>query len=137
VVLGGGLGYNLWRGEAGRFSLVGGAAWNREKFAPELPPAFTRNSAEAYWGNDFSYKLNTRTTLVQGFRMFNNLSNSGEYRINFDIGATTQLTKWLTWNLSLSDRYLSNPVAGRKNNGLLYSTGLDFHSRGSGRVRRR
>jgi len=126
VVLGGGLGYSLWTGEAGRFSLVGGAAWNREKFSPATAAAFTRNSAEGYWGNDFNYKLNSRTTLVQGFRMFNNLTNTGEYRVNFDIGAVTQLTKWLTWNLSLSDRYLSNPVAGRKNNDLLYTTGLGF-----------
>jgi hypothetical protein len=41
--------------------------------------------------------------------MFNNLSNSGEYRVNFDMSATTALLKWLNWNIALSDRYLSNP----------------------------
>ncbi len=126
VVLGGGLGYELWRGEPGRFAIVAGGAWNRERFSPATRAAFTRNSAEAYWGNDFNYKINTRTSLTQGFRMFNNLSDTGEFRVNFDIGAATQLTKWLAWNISLSDRYLSNPVAGRKNNDLLYSTGLGF-----------
>jgi putative salt-induced outer membrane protein YdiY len=126
VVLGGGLGYQVWKGEAGRLALVGGAAWNRETFSPATSAAFTRNSAEAYWGDDFNYKLNARTSLVQGFRMFNNLSNTGQYRVNFDLGATTQLTKWLTWSVALSDRYLSNPVPGRKNNDLLYSTGLGF-----------
>jgi putative salt-induced outer membrane protein YdiY len=126
VVLGGGLGYQVWAKDAGRLSIVGGAAWNREKFSPVTAPAFTRNSAEAYWGNDFNYKLSARTSLTQGFRMFNNLSNTGQYRMNFDIGAATQLTKWLAWNVSVSDRYLSNPVAGRKNNDLLYTTGLGF-----------
>ena len=126
VVLGGGLGYSVWKGERGTLSLVGGVAWNHEDFGPPDAPAFTRNSIEAYWGNDFNYKLNSRTNLVQGFRMFNNLSNSGEHRINFDFGATTQLTKWLTWNVSVSDRYLTNPVEGRLNNDLLYSTGLGF-----------
>jgi putative salt-induced outer membrane protein YdiY len=127
VVLGAGLGYHLWLGENGRFDVVGGGAWNREKFGPAAPAVpFTRNSAEAYWGNDFNYKLNTRTTLVQSFRMFNNLSNSGEYRMNFDVGATTALMKWLNWNISLSDRYLSNPVPGRKSNDFLYSTGFGF-----------
>ena len=83
VVLGGGLGYSLWTGENGRFALVAGAEWNRESFSPAPPAApFTRNSAEAYWGNDFNFKMNTRTTLVQSFRMFNNLSNAGEYRMN-------------------------------------------------------
>ena len=70
--------------------------------------------------------MNTRTTLVQSFRMFNNLSNAGEYRINFDAGATTVLFKWLTWNIALSDRYLTNPAPGRKSNDFLYSTGFGF-----------
>lgn len=126
TVFGGGLGYNLWKGERGALSLVGGGAWNREKFDPAPDPAFVRNSAEAYWGNDLAYKLNTRTSLNQSFRMFNNLSEGGEYRMNFDTGITTELTKWLVWNVSLSDRYLSDPVPGRKANDLLYSTGLGF-----------
>ena len=46
--------------------------------------------------------------------------------MNFDLGATTALTDWLTWNVALSDRYLSNPVPGRKANDVLYSTGLGF-----------
>lgn len=127
VVLGAGLGYQLWTGENGRLDLVGGGAWNREKFGPAAPSVpFTRNSAEAYWGDDLSFKLNSRTALVQSFRMFNNLSNAGERRINFDIGAATALLKWLNWTVSLSDRYLSNPVPGRKRNDFLYSTGFGF-----------
>lgn len=126
VVLGGGLGYQILAGETTRLAVVAGGAWNREKFSPATRAAFSRNSAEAYWGNNFNYKLNTRTTLAQSFRMFNNLSNTGQYRMNFDIGATTQLTKWLHWTVSLSDRYLSDPVPGRKSNDLLYTTGLGF-----------
>lgn len=126
VVLGGGLGYEVWKADSGRLSVVGGAAWNREKFSPATGAAFTRKSAEAYWGNNFNYKLNARTNLVQAFRMFNNLSTTGQYRMNFDIGATTQLTKWLNWNVAISDRYLSNPVPGRKSNDMLYTTGLGF-----------
>jgi putative salt-induced outer membrane protein YdiY len=124
-VLGGGLGYSVWKGERGRMDLLGGAAYNREKFSPPSPEIeFTRNSAEAYWGEDLSYKLSDVTSLVHGFRMFNNLSNTGEYRMNFDLGANTRLLKWLTWNLSFSDRYLSNPVPGRKTNDIMYTTGI-------------
>lgn len=124
TVLGGGLGYMAWKGEKGRLDLVGGAAWNREKFDPAPQPAFVRNSAEAYWGDDLTYNLSSRTSLYQSFRMFNNLSNTGAYRVNFDVGARTQLLKWLTWNISASDRYLSNPVTGRLNNDFLYTTGF-------------
>ncbi len=124
-VLGGGLGYSAWKQERGRLDLVGGAAYNREKFSPPSPgSALTRNSAEAYWGENWSYKLNDATSLVQGFRMFNNLSDTGEYRMNFDLGANTRLLRWLTWNLNFSDRYLSNPVPGRKMNDILYTTGI-------------
>lgn len=126
VVLGGGLGYHVWTGEGGFLDLVGGAAWNREKFDPAPDPVLTRRSAEAYWGNNFSYRLNARTDLTQSFRMFNNLSNSGQYRMNFDLGAATALTDWLNWNIAFSDRYLSNPVPGRKTNDFLYSTGFGF-----------
>jgi hypothetical protein len=44
--------------------------------------------------------------------------------MNFDIGANTRLLEWLTWNVALSDRYLSNPVRGRNKNDLLYTTGI-------------
>jgi hypothetical protein len=44
--------------------------------------------------------------------------------MNFDIGANTRLFRWLTWNLAVSDRFLSNPVPGRQKNDLLYTTGV-------------
>jgi hypothetical protein len=127
IVAGTGLGYSVWKSARGRLDLVGGAAWNRESFDPIRPrQPFTRNSAEAYWGDDLAFKLNDRASLTQSYRMFNNLTNTGEYRQNFDFGLNTRLTSWLTWNASFSDRFLSNPVAGRKRNDLIYSTGLGF-----------
>ena len=126
VVIGGGLGYQVWKSDAGRLAAVGGVAWNRESFSPVKLTPFTRNTAEGFWGDDFDYKLSSRTSLVQSFRMFNNLSDGGQYRMNFDAGAAIKLTKWLNWNVSLSNRYLSNPVAGRKSSDLLYTAGLGF-----------
>ena len=127
VVIGSGLGYQAWKGERGGLSLVAGGAWNREAFDPVTPPqAPVRNSSEAYWGDDFTYKLNSRASLVQTYRMFNNLTNTGTYRQNFDLGISTRLTKWLTANASASDRFLSNPVSGRKRNDFLYTFGLGF-----------
>ncbi len=124
-VLGGGLGFHAWKGERGSLDVVGGGAYNREKFSPPSPqPPSTRNSAEAYWGEDFTYKISDATSLVQNLRMFHNLSNTGTYRLNFDLAANTRLAKWLTWNLGFSDRYLSHPVPGRKTNDLLYTTGI-------------
>ena len=120
-VIGGGLGYSVWKGERGALGVIGGADYNRSKFSP---PDLTRESAEVFWGNDFAYKLTGATALVQSFRMFDNVSNTGQYRINFDMSANTTLKKWLTWTLGLSDRNLSDPVPGRKKNDFLYTTGI-------------
>ena len=124
-VLGGGLGVIVWRGERGRLDLQGGGAYNREAFsASETRPQFTRNAAETYVGDEFTFKLTPVTSVFQSSRTFFNLTRTGEYRVNFDLGTNTKLFRWLTWNASISDRYLSNPVPGRKRNDFLYSTGI-------------
>jgi putative salt-induced outer membrane protein len=125
VVAGGGLGFIAWKGERGRLDLLAGASWNRETFAALPPePGFTRNSAEAYFGDDFTYKLTSVTALTQSLRVFPNLSDGGQFRANFDLGATTRLLRWLTWNITISDRYLSNPIPGRQKNDFLYQTSI-------------
>ena len=54
--------------------------------------------------------------------MFNDLNDTSIYRINFDFSLSTKLMKRISWNVSLSDRYLSNPAPGNKTNDVLYST---------------
>jgi putative salt-induced outer membrane protein YdiY len=124
-VIGGGLGYRAWKSERGALALQVGVDYDHDKFSPAAPAvAFSRSSSEAYWGDDFTYKINGSTSIVQGFRMFDNLSDTGAYRANFDLASNTKLWKWLVWNLSFSDHYLSDPVAGRKRNDILYTTGV-------------
>ena len=124
-VFGGGLGYTAWQSERARLDLLGGVAYNHEKFSPPAPAAsFSRNSAEAYFGDRWTYAFSKDTTISQSFRIFPNLSDTGNYRMNFDLGANTRLFKWLVWNLAVSDRFLSNPVPGRQKNDLLYTTGI-------------
>jgi len=130
-VLGGGAGYSVLKSERTRLDLLGGAAYNREKFGPDdsqqtTPPILelVRNSAEAYWGDDFTYKVSGATSIRQSYRMFNNLTNTGVYRINFDLGMATQLRKWLSWQVTASNRFLSNPVPGRQRADLLLTTGV-------------
>ena len=127
AVLGGGLGWHAWKAERGFLDVVGGGAYNHESFGQSGgAAAFTRNTAEVYWGDDAGFKLNKRIGFTQSYRMFNNLTNTGNYRVNFDIGVSASLAKYFTWNAALSDRYLSNPASGRKNNDFLYSTGFGF-----------
>lgn len=119
-VLGGGFGVNAIKNPRTTLSFTGAANYSRENFTEGIH----RNSAEGNFGNDFSYKVTSITSLTQSFRIFPNLTNQGEYRVNFDLGAVTALKKWLGWQVSASNRYLSNPVLGRQRNDLLLSTGL-------------
>jgi len=119
-VIGLGAGFHAIKTEGSSLDLLAGFDYNHSKFNTPL----TRNSAEFFWGDEYAYKLTGSTSLVQSFRMFNDLSNTGDYRVNFDIGAATKIGKWLSWNVSLSDRYLNNPAPGRKTNDFLYTTGL-------------
>ena len=126
-VIGGGLGWHAWKKEKGFLDVVGGGDYNHESFAASATAApFSRSTAEIYWGDDAGYKLNKKFAVTQGFRMFNNMTITGNYRMNFDIGLSASLSKYFTWNAAASDRYLSNPALGRKKNDLLYSTGFGF-----------
>ncbi len=119
-VAGLGLGVNAIKTPNTTLSFIGGGDYSRENFISGIH----RNSGEANFGNDFLHKFSPTTNMNQSFRIFPNLSNSGAYRANFDIGAVTALKKWLGWHVTASDRYLSNPFAGRQRNDLLISTGL-------------
>jgi hypothetical protein len=55
---------------------------------------------------------------------FPNLSDLGQYRFQFDATAATKLKTWLSWQITVNDRYLSNPLPGLKSNDELLSTGL-------------
>jgi hypothetical protein len=119
-VTGGGIGVHPVKTKRSSLDLLAGAAYNHASFSTPL----IRNSAEAYWGDEYTLKLNAATSLTQSYRMFNDLTNTGDYRMNFDVGLGAKIMKWLSWNLSISDRYVSDPAPGRKTNDFLYTTGL-------------
>ena len=119
-VLGAGAGYHVLKNADTRLDLLSGLNYNRENFSTPL----TRNAAEFFWGNQFDKKLNNTVSLVQSYRMFNSLTDSPDFRVNFDLGAVTRIAQWLSWNVTVSDRYLRNPVPGRLSNDVIYSTGL-------------
>jgi putative salt-induced outer membrane protein YdiY len=120
AVLGGGIGYYFIRNDRAQFQVFGGGAYNREKYSTGL----RRNSGELLVGEELNYKISDRVSFQQRLQFFPNMSDTGEYRITFDSAVVTKLSRWLTWNLIVSDRYSSNPPAGSKNNDLLLTTGL-------------
>ncbi|MBA3973057.1 MAG: hypothetical protein C0504_02425 [Candidatus Solibacter sp.] len=121
-VFGGGLGYHIWKSGRGFWDFNAGGVHNREKFGAGL----VRNSGEILLGEESSHRLFQSVKLYQKAIFYPNLSTRGEYRLNFDAGAAMPIFKWLEWNIGFSNRYLSNPIAGKKSNDLLYTTGIRF-----------
>jgi hypothetical protein len=54
------------------------------------------------------------------------LSDTGEYRFTFNFGTVTKMNKWLGWQNSFGDIYVTNPPAGKKKNDILFTTGLSI-----------
>ena len=135
-VFGGGLGYHVIKTPDTTFDVFAGIDYDRDSFGSYqlanatppplfvLVPSKAQNSAEAIIGEEFDKKLSKRSTLTERFSFFPNLSHTGDYRFQFDTSIATQLKNWLSWQATLSDRYISYPPVGLKANDLLLSTGL-------------
>jgi putative salt-induced outer membrane protein len=77
-------------------------------------------------GEDFTHKFGKSTTFTEVFYFYPDLSDTGEYRFSLDAGSVTKINKWLGWQTSLTDRYVTNPpIAGTKSNDVIFSTGIN------------
>jgi putative salt-induced outer membrane protein YdiY len=121
-VLGGGLGYHVLKSEAAFFNLDLGGAWNREKFATGL----VRHSGEVVLGEESRHRLTSVLNLFQSLTVNPNLTETGQFRLAFDGGANIRLSRSLNFHVTLTDRYLSNPLPGLRKNDVLLSTGVTF-----------
>jgi len=117
---GGGAGVKVVKSDTTKLDFDAGIDYQREDFLDN----FNRNSAEANFGDDLLYKVSKVTAITQSARVFANLTDTGTYRLNFDLGSSTVLRKWLAWHVTASDRFLSDPVAGHLRNDFLLTTGL-------------
>ena len=119
---GGGLGYHAIATKATTLDLLGGFGFTYESYSTGL----TNNLINATIGDEFTHKINANTSILQDFYFFPYLNDNGGYRGIFDFGLATKLYRILTWNVNFGDRYNSKPVAGKKNNDVLLTTGLGF-----------
>lgn len=119
-VLGGGLGWRPRKTPRTLLELFAGGSFNQEYFQQQP----VRRTGEALAGEELSYKLMPRTTLRERLSLFPNLSEPGEYRVNLDASLETRLNHWLSWHLTLSNRFLSNPPPATQKNDLLVTTGI-------------
>lgn len=118
-VIGGGLGYHMVKSDITNFDIFAGGSFNQEYFT-----TLTRRSGEALVGESFDHKLSSAFSVKQRLEFYPDLSSMGDYRVVFDTAAITKLSKFLSWQVDASDRYITNPVNGLKGNDLLFTTGV-------------
>jgi putative salt-induced outer membrane protein YdiY len=119
-VLGGGVGYRILKRDRAALDLLGGINYTREDYVE-----IQRNFAAGQIGEEFRLKLGKNTSMIQNVAFFPNLTSSqGSYRVNFNVAVITRIVKWLGWQNNLSDDYVTNPPAGKKQNELAFTSGL-------------
>ena len=102
-------------------NLLGGANFTRENYEE-----VQRNLAAGQVGEELTLKLGKSTAVLQSLAFFPALTENerGNYRTSFSLGTITKISKWLGWQNNLSDVYVTNPPAGKKQNELVFTSGL-------------
>jgi putative salt-induced outer membrane protein len=122
-----GFGYHAIKRPNMTFDLLLGANYTRESYSANASTvALQRNVAGVTAGEDFMRKLGKTTTVNEQFYFYPDLSNTGQYRFAFDLGLDTKINKWLGWQTTASDRFLSDPIPGTLRNDLILTTGVNF-----------
>ena len=135
TVVGGGLGWYAKQAERVRLALFSGGSFNQENFSSGV----TRRSAEGLAGQELSYRLSSRVKFTERGIAYANLSDPGEYRLTLDGSLVTRISGRFGWHVTVSDRFLSNPILGTRKNDLLLTTGvrLTFGEESSARFQAR
>ena len=119
-VFGSGAGLHAIKSDNTSLDLLGGANYTHESYT-----SLSRSLAALTLGEELMHKLTKSTVLNQRLYFFPNLSSAGDYRGTFDFATVTTMSKWLGWQNSFSDVYVTNPPAGKKQNDVIFTTGLN------------
>ena len=129
-IFGGGLGLHAIKSDATTLDLLAGVNYTHESYSVPFNPAVSdekaRSLAGATLGDEFMHKLSKSSVITQNLYFYPDLTNTGEYRGTFNFGTVTKINKWLGWQNSFGDVYVSAPPEGKKKNDILFSTGLNF-----------
>jgi putative salt-induced outer membrane protein YdiY len=116
-----GLGSHVIHRDSTTLDLLGGVNYTREVYTPTP----TNSLAGATLGEDLSLGLGQRTRLTEEAFVYPDLTETGQYRATVDVGFLMSLKRWLNWQAAVSDRYVSNPPPGTKQNDFTLTTGLN------------
>ncbi len=135
AILGGGIGFHAIKNANTTLDLLAGANYTHESYtgvpSPNPPPtsySYSQSLAALTLGDAFTHKLGKSTAVTQAFIFYPDLSDTSQYRFTFNLGTVTKLNKWLGWQNSVGDVFVSNPPIATpriERNDLQISTGLN------------
>lgn len=137
-ILGGGIGFHAIKHPNTTLDLLAGVNYTHESYSdvvdpnvvqPSSPPFITYSpsysTANLSFGDSFTHKLGKSTVFTQAFVIYPGLSTTQvvvleptlpnstkdvhEYRGNFNLGLVTKLNKWLGWQFTFADVFVSDP----------------------------
>jgi putative salt-induced outer membrane protein YdiY len=118
----GGVGYHAIKNANTTLDLSLGASLDKEFFTGGVDHTY----GEVLFGEEYNHKFSKTISMHELLSLYPNVSSVGNFRMNFDISAVAAIKKWMAFQISASDRYLSDPLPGRKTNDILFTTGLHF-----------
>ena len=112
---------------------VAGGNFTDENYTETVPIPFpllthkvVHNFGGLTLGEELMHKFGASTVLTESLTFFPNLTDTGEYRGAFNFGTITKISKWLGWQNQFGDIYVSNPPTGKKQNDIIFTTGLNI-----------
>ena len=134
----GGFGFHAIASDKTTLNFLGGINYTHETYSngaenlpATVPPTFvsygkTNKFAALTLGEELNQKLGKSTIVTQNLGFFPDLQQTGEYRMTFNLGTVTKISKWFGWQNQFGDIYVSNPPTGSKSNDVIFTTGLNI-----------
>jgi len=119
-VFSGGAGYHVIKNPDTTLDLLAGLNYTRESYT-----VLHRNLAALTLGEELMHKVGKSTVLQQKLYFFPDLNSAGNFRGTFDFDSVTKLNKFLGWQNSFSDIYVTNPPPTKRQNDIILTTGLN------------
>jgi putative salt-induced outer membrane protein YdiY len=137
----GGFGYHAIKSDNTTLDFLGGINYTHETYSngteiAPTPPSTTPTGiftsygktnkfAALTLGEELNHKLGKSTVVTQNFYFYPDLQDTSQYRVTFNLGTVTKISKWLGWQNQFGDIYVTNPPIGSKKNDVIFTTGLN------------
>ncbi|MCO5120252.1 MAG: DUF481 domain-containing protein [Burkholderiaceae bacterium] len=126
--VGAGLGYHVFKSEKTNWDVFSGLGYTHDRYVdPTDIGGRTRGSwgyAELLIGQESNHRISDTSTFRQRLVVYPNLSESGEFRAQFDAGLAVAINDRMSLTATLTYRYNSDPGVDIEKGDLLFVTGV-------------